>query len=309
MQGRWSDIKRIAALPLALFLFFFTPFFAQAAVPQDFINDPSAWIEYADDITVLPYYKEGGYSGICSYYSDIENRRVYFHLSYSESGLEKDKNDVSVILNIRNGVNEYRITVEKDGLVYESEKPPFDAEVNFGEATEQGQEIYFCLEFKNKNDKKEKNYLNISVSANGKTYTPYENIMIDYSEKDETTVKSTTESTSGTDTETTGSSAKSKSSAKESETKYKYSGNAQLQSAAGTEKYSGTLEQTQRNTTKNESESNKSVSAEMGAQAEIKSVLSPTSKALLGASAVCLTAGIVIIARSFIAPNAKNKKN
>ena len=89
--------------------------------------------------------------------------------------------------------------------------PHFDAEVNFGEATEQGQEIYFCLGFKNKNDKKEKNYLDISVSV------------------------------------------------------------------------------------------------ETGAQAEIKGVLSPTSKALLGVSTVCLTAGIVIIAKSFIASNAKKQ--
>lgn len=126
------------------------------AMQEDMISNPALWAEYADDVVILPYTENDGYSGSMRYYSDVKSNCFYFSISYTQDSLSRTENAVSIFIDITNESNEYHLEMNDEGLVGGKEKAPFDVAVNFGSASEQGQEIYAGIEFLNKVDKKEK---------------------------------------------------------------------------------------------------------------------------------------------------------
>lgn len=141
------------------------------AMDTAFVSNPEIWYE-KNGICHGSEKKLENYSGMFSYYTDVENNCFYLHISYNEKSLNDEKNDIKVEFCILNDINKYSFTFDESGIIEADNeiKKSFDAICNFGEATAQGQEIYLGIEFRNKTDKAVDNDVSFSVAVNGKTY-------------------------------------------------------------------------------------------------------------------------------------------
>ncbi len=159
-----------------IILLLFTPINA-FAMDTAFVSNPEIWYEKSG-VCYASEQKLENYSGMFSYYTDIENNCFYLHISYNETSLNDEENDI----------NKYTLTFDESGMIEaDSEiKKSFETVCNFGEATAQGQEIYLGIEFKNRADKAIDNDVSFSVMVNGKAYKLTDCITLPFC-KEETT--------------------------------------------------------------------------------------------------------------------------
>ena len=186
---------RIAILSILMIAYMaFVPMYAYA-MDMVYVNNPEIW--YSDSrIISMPEQNLENYSGIYSYYADVDNACFYLHISYSEKNLKEENNDIKVEIQISNNINSYVFKVDENGIVEtDSEiRKSFDTACNFGEATRQGQEIYLGIEFKNKADKTVDNMISFSVVVNGKAHNLTNGILLPLY-KEETTKEKRNEKT------------------------------------------------------------------------------------------------------------------
>lgn len=274
------------------------------AMQADFVDEPKTWYSSDNNFVNHPQQSIGTYTGIYSYYSDIENHCFYLRISYTEASVNAFTNDVYVNFNIENSNRKYQFYVDNNGFFNADSgvKSAFDVAVNFGNPTEQGQEIYIGLEFRNKNDKKCNNVISFSISVNGQSYDICNGIELNY-QPEETTGVSKKESASRTSAATT-----------QSETKFKYTGDLNTTRA---EKYSYSYESTEKfvyeeaiDSYDNQPESYEEQTQSNDAEFRVKpeSEFSLTSKVMFAVSGLCIMLGSAVIACGIVIRKRIGKK-
>lgn len=268
-----------------------TPFGAYAMNP-DYINRKGIWIENEDSVIHSAVQTIDGYTGFYRYVSDTENHCFYLHISYGESSLTGESTS-SVNFNIKNNSREYHLSVDTHGIFNASNgaEAAFDIISEFGTVSNQGQEIYIALEFKDKTDKVLDNEISFSLSISGRTYTLCDGILLEYYTETTTKAVKTTTSTQKTDhsdnTKVT----------TEKSTKYKYTGSAsEIQSNTQTSRNGYAYTTGEANEYEEIGElSEQSAPAEIIIEADRSAKLSPVSKALIASAAVMTVTAIALI--------------
>ncbi len=183
-----------------IILLLFTPINA-FAMDTAFVSNPEIWYEKSG-VCYVSEQKLENYSGMFSYYTDIENNCFYLHISYNETSLNDDKNDIKVEFCVSNDINKYTLTFDESGMIEAGSeiKKSFETICNFGEATAQGQEIYLGIEFKNKADKAIDNDVSFSVMVNGKAYKLTDCITLPFCKEETTEVINNEKASSATKT-------------------------------------------------------------------------------------------------------------
>ncbi|MDE6123604.1 MAG: hypothetical protein K2G22_00030 [Eubacterium sp.] len=261
-----------------------------------FVEEPKTWYENDNHFVNHPQQSIGKYTGIYSYYSDVENNCFYLHISYTEDSINGHNDDVYVNFNIVNSSREYQFFVDKNGFFYaeNSIKSAFDVAVNFGTPTEQGQEIYIGLEFLNKNDRKCNNVISFSLNVNGQSYDLCRGAELNYQEEETAKSNNTAEtSNAGTSAATT-----------QAETKFKYSGGVSS-TKAGNDSYK--TESNQKFVYNGEAQEDNQAEyyceeEEQNREAEIivkqknKSSFAVSAKIMLAVSGLCIITGVPMAA-------------
>ena len=266
------------------------------AMQADFVEEPKTWYGNDNNFVNHPQQSIGTYTGIYSYYSDIENNCFYLRISYTEASVNTLTNDVYVNFNIENSSRKYQFYVDNNGFFNadSSVKSAFDVAVNFGNPTEQGQEIYIGLEFRNKNDKKCNNVISFSLSINGQSYDICNGIELNY-QAEETSGVSNKESTSRASVATT-----------QPETKFKYTGDI---NTTQSEKYSYSYKSTEKfvyeqtqGSDNNQSDYDEAETQSNDAEIKVKpkKEFAPSSKIMLAASGLCVMIGTSLIACAIV---------
>lgn len=179
-------IKRTITFILSLFitLSICTTAFA---FNNDYISSNSIW--NSNNITTSSLNYPYGYY---QYFSEKDDNAFYFHISYS---LEKlNNNDVStVLISLNNGVNSYNISINKNGIVSSSANTNKSIKIfsNFTPIIGNGQEIYFGINFLNKEDRKLKNNISISLRINNDVYKIASGITAEFNNEKESANKTT----------------------------------------------------------------------------------------------------------------------
>lgn len=210
-----------------------TPFCA-LAVDFDFIENPSVWKGSKYDIDVAEI---ESLDGFYQYYFDEAEGAVYFHIMYCFEELEA-ASDVEIGVQIDNPVHSYDFTFCGDTPAdYVNE---FNIYPLFTKIEADGQEIFFAVEFLDKNDKKLSNDITVNLLINRRVYPVCKSVKASFQHDEEaaSTVRPSKEATTSsakaarTTTQKAEKSAKQKESAvtkfkasAEKGTKFKYDGN------------------------------------------------------------------------------------
>lgn len=287
---RWKIIKRLNLCLLA-FLLIFYPIYAFSAVP-DFINNPEAWFE-TDGIITQEISDYSNISGFYSYYTDIDKHSIFIHISYAETHLKNEDNEIKINFSVSNTQNRYSFTVAQNGITDSTAeaKAAFSVSQNFGRATEQGHEIYIGIEFKNKQDIKCSNSLQFSVDVNGHCYDINRIIELPYKEFSESTKESSTKSDVPS-TKEKNENGKS-TSQKETTTKFRYVPSDETDRADNTLWHYNGNPDNQEYSTYNETVT--SGRNTIITEAETKASLSTFSKIMLFSAAAMIIGGIALI--------------
>lgn len=163
-------IKRTIAVILILTAQLSTPFKVLAA-DTSYIEEFQKW-NVAEHAQVVYTYDEG-YSGVLQFF--YEDNCFYAHIGYSETSMNNYKNEILVSVRVSNENRNYKVDFSSDS---EDENEYCNIYKNFTPDTKYGQDIYFIIEFNDKNDKNIVNKFNILISVNTKTYTVGENISV-----------------------------------------------------------------------------------------------------------------------------------
>ncbi len=182
-------IKRTITFILSLFITIsicITAF----AFNDDYIGSNSIWNNNSITTSSLNYPY-----GYYQYFSEKDDSSFYFHISYS---LEKlNSNDVStVLISLNNGVNSYKISINKNGIVSSSANANKSIKMlsKFTPIVGNGQEIYFGISFLNKEDKKLVNNISVSLRINNDNYKIASGIKAEFNSEQETENKTTSSS-------------------------------------------------------------------------------------------------------------------
>lgn len=285
-------LKKAAACFLMIILLLLTPVNA-FAIDTVFINNPEIWYEKSG-IYHASEQKFEDFSGVFSYYTDVENNCFYLHISYNEKGLNDEENDVKVEFHISNDTNAYTFTFDENGITQPDNeiKKAFDAVCNFGNATAQGQELYLGIEFRNKADKQADNTLSFSVSVNGKSYKLTDGIVLPFYAEESSKAKENVKTSAAKEAKTSRKSAEKSSSPKattEKATKFRY---VPSQNPNSREEYDindtvlseGNFAETKDN------------GVEILAEEEKKPKLSAGSKILIAVAVLSILTGVALIA-------------
>lgn len=151
---------------------------AQLGAPLKALAADTSYIELfqkwnaAENAQVVYTYDEG-YSGVLQFF--YEDNCFYGHISYSETGMNNYENKIFVCISVSNQNREYQVKFSSDS---EDDNEFCIIYKNFTPDTKYGQDIYFIIEFNDKNDKNIVNIFNIDISVNSKSYTVGENISV-----------------------------------------------------------------------------------------------------------------------------------
>lgn len=285
-------LKKAAACFLMIILLLLTPVNA-FAIDTVFINNPEIWYEKSG-IYHASEQKFEDFSGVFSYYTDVENNCFYLHISYNEKGLNDEENDVKVEFHISNDTNAYTFTFDENGITQPDNeiKKALDAVCNFGNATAQGQELYLGIEFRNKADKQADNTLSFSVSVNGKSYKLTDGILLPFYVEESSKAKENVKTSAAKEAKTSRKSAEKSSSPKattEKATKFKY---IPSQSPNSREEY----ETNDTVLSEGEFAETKDNGVEILAEGEEKPKLSAGSKILIAVAVLSILTGVALIA-------------
>lgn len=299
-------MKKLICFTASLLLFVLIPF-RVFAINADMITKTEAWY-YSDIEFVNKPVDLNDFSGMYSYYPDIDDKCFYLHISYYADTLKNENNNIKVYFDISNQTNSYKLIVNENGFD-EAYKSDFNVLSNFSAASKQGQDIYIAIEFKDKYDKKADNYIDFYVEVNGEMYKISETVMLPFY-VEETTTEKTTKATE----KTTGKSTEKKAQKAESETKYK-----KMPSETTTKfKYvpsPGSNSLSNYSEVENdyyEDELDEEITEEAPENAVVytpktfEEHLSPASKALIAVSAVIFISGAAILGYCLIPKNKKD---
>lgn len=282
--------KRI--LYLLAFILIAVPFPAFSAEP-DLVNNPELWFETNNIITeeITDYNNIGGFY---SYYSNTENHCIFLYISYNEINLKSENNEIKINFYISNENNSYRFTVNENGVEGSSTvKTAFSVTENFGSISEQGQDIYIGIEFKNKQDIKCNNTLNFSIDVNGNSYDINKIInLYYYDEVSDKTYETSTKSDNQSEKEKTDTSKST--SAKEPSTKFKYIPSDNSNTQTDLWHYENNISE-QENNGYDEAISNSSEPNTIITEQKAAVSFSTVSKALLVLAAIMISGGISLI--------------
>ena len=295
-------LKKATACFLMIILLLLTPVNA-FAIDTAFIDNPEIWYEKSG-IYHASEQKFEDFSGMFSYYTDIENNCFYLHISYNEKGLTDEENDVKVEFHISNDTNAYTFVFDENGITEPGNevKKAFDAVCNFGNATAQGQELYLGIEFRNKVDKQVDNILSFSVSVNGKSYKLTDGIKLPFYKEESAKEKDNVNTSATREAKTSRKSTEKNSSSKvttEKPTKFKY---IPSQSSNSREEY----ETNDTVLSEGEFAETKDNGVEIIAEEEKKPKLSTASKILIAVAVLSILTGIALI--SYYSFKAKKDK-
>lgn len=137
-----------------------------------------------------------GAEGFYQYYFDIPNNTVSFHISYSYDML-KEGSEVKAGASISNSENEYDFTFDES--IAGGDTDSFNILSSFSEIRYGGQEIFFALEFLNKEDRKLTNNLSVYLVIDNSAVPVCNDISLQFEPEKEThQSKATTEKKSST---------------------------------------------------------------------------------------------------------------
>ena len=261
------------------------------AMDTAFVSNPEIWYE-KNGICHGSEQKLENYSGMFSYYTDVENNCFYLHISYNEKSLNDEGNDIKVEFCILNDINTYSFTFDEAGIIEaDSEiKKSFDAICNFGQATAQGQEIYLGIEFRNKADKAVDNTVSFSVAVNGKAYKLADGITLPFCKEEATKTESKERTSSAKETKKNSNintESRSSKASTEKTTKFRY---IAPQKPNNSEEYTAeeyTFTEDNIETPKN--------NAEIITEEQDKSSISSSSKILIAAAVFSILIGTAMI--------------
>lgn len=275
---------RKAILSFIIVLTLMTPFSCYA-YDESYVVNPEMWLEN-NNISILNI-EDCALDGFVQYYADNENHVFYGHISHNA-----DVNDNSVIL----------VGLQSDGMNIEFDDSgitddDFKTGVSYYNSKS---EVYFAVDFKNKEIRSNTDFLRLTIRIDGKAYLVCDYISVQFREQEKLTdSKQTTVKTqkAGSAKQTTEKAEKSnQTSKKETTTKFKYTLNKSQNANQNADEESENA-QTQIYADDN------IVVAEAYESAKTEKHLSRTSKILLGIAAVFIFAGIVLMIHSCFVKN------
>lgn len=287
-------MRKRAFFLMCVLLLTVNPFCAYS-MDLSYIENDAAWPGNGLVTTVPTEF--GTYYGIYQYYIDHSAKCVYFHISYNESSLTGSKNNIEVAVLISSENTELGFIFSENGFVdgTDDAKGMVDLRYSFKNASEYGQDIYFGIEFTNRNIKSSNNNISLSISVNENVYNICSGLELNFKEEKEsskTTVKSGRKE--GESAQSNQSSASNSSAVNDKTTKYKYTGDV---SDSAESQYENNHNDTLSQNTVSDNETAQIASAN-GIIREDNSVsygLSSVSKVLIAASAVLVFSGAVFI--------------
>ncbi len=133
----------------------------------DYINNSSKWVD-DDNIT---FSNLDNPNGFYQYFFDESDSTFYFHISYSIRNLSNNSN-IEIAFSSSNSLNSYKIIFNKNRI--EDATSNFEKSLkllsSFGKINKDSQDIYFALQFLNKEDKKLKNDVSVELRIDNEIY-------------------------------------------------------------------------------------------------------------------------------------------
>lgn len=134
------------------------------AFNTEFEEDPAKWFDHNNAQTVQTSIA-GTYDGYLRFF--YLHNSFYCHISYSESGMSG--NDyVFLSVTVSNPNREYEIMLSADS---DDSNLPCAVSKSFGETSVYGQDIYFAIEFNQKEDKNVTNCIDVAITINDSNYS------------------------------------------------------------------------------------------------------------------------------------------
>lgn len=250
---------------------------------EAYIEAPEAWLNN-DKISTIDI-EDSAINGYLQYYADAENHTFYGHISHDLN--IKNSSIVYVGVKCDDAVN---IEFDENGISDDD----FKTGLAFYNCKN---EIYFAVDFKDKNIRNSIDKLRITIRVEGRTYLICDYFSVDFKDPEKTTAeKQTTSKQSKAKTEKADTVASDKASAKsnkkETTTKFKYT--YEKTEPAETEEATSELE--------NQSESAYIITED---KSEKTAQLSATSKILISAAGIIAFSGIVLIIYSLVKPKSE----
>lgn len=286
---------------------------------KDYIGNNTIWHENHITTSVLNY-PDGYYQ----YFFDKNENTFYFHISYSIQSLS-NHDEISVSFSNSNELNFYKITFSKNKNIYSSAntEKSFRLLSSFSDVVGSGQDIFFGIEFLNKDDRKLQNNISISINVNNDLYKITDNIVLEFNNHDNTTNSTTKKNNTTTNKANNNNSNGIKPSRENQDTdkttKFHYNGennnnfnpeNVQENNQDNNYKYDYNSNNIYGNDGDNGDNSNffyNNNGQIVIPEKEMKSTLSPISKILITASVILCASGIGLIAHYII--KSKSRKN
>ena len=243
---------------------------------NSYIDMPEAWLDN-EEISVIGI-EDSNLDGYLQYYADSDSHTLYGRISH---GGNTDSN-MSVLVGLENDF--FNVEFDENGI----DDDDFCAGLTY---RNNKNEVYFAIEFKNKDIRNNTDRLRVTIRIDGVVYLVCEQIMIDIKDPIKTTApKQTTTKPQKAKAEketTTKSTSAQNSSKKETTTKFKYT-----LDKIETEASETVTEPNSENTNESEIITSNSDTAE--------SHLSPTAIVLLTLAVLSIAVGTVLIIRSHL---------
>lgn len=216
-------IKFKSCIVSLLFILTLLPLNAYAA-DSEYEKNPTKWFE-RDDVQTVQTSISDTYEGYLRFF--YAQNTFYCHISYIAEGMTGD-DSVFVDVSVCNDNRQYELVISSES---DDDSLPCKIYKNFSNSSPYGQDIYFALEFSEKEDKNVINKVDISLTVNAINYLLAQGLE---QPSDETAT------VNGAAAQTTVRSAeKTTRSSAESSTKYVYSGGNH--SSSGATKYTGSI--------------------------------------------------------------------
>ncbi|MGN0521976.1 MAG: hypothetical protein ACI4IQ_04985 [Eubacterium sp.] len=191
-----------ASFVLSLCMGFLCPFSA-FAFNTDYVTDPSKWNNCGNIIL----YDSDGFSGCLKYLEDNQTGCFYTYLYFYDTKIS-DENDSNIILSfvIENDAAKYKLCINKDGITEETDRIAQDrVEVYYNfdnvSCSKSGGEILVGFSLTNKDDMLVNNKIKCEYSCGlSSTHILFDNIYLDMSVNDTTSLQQTEKSITQTQT-------------------------------------------------------------------------------------------------------------
>lgn len=276
------------------------------ALDQSLIEkEQNGWL----DVGNAEIYEDADFSGVLKRIFDAENGCVYIFLQANDRRItQTDAKNVVISFSVKNSVNNYSFSVNKDGIVnFSGERKNIETKQNFSNISDSFASIFIGFELKNKEDRKQKNFITCTYACGSdNTHILFEDEELNMDEPSATSASENYNQSNNTSEARTTSAASSKkfsgkSPAKNnSETKYTPTGNYSAEKTTFVKKKTASAE-TEKQITNNTAEQ----ITQQKASALHKIQYSASVKASIAAGIILAVAGAALITAGAVSRHKK----